>query len=390
MKPQKLLKLLVEFEDRLRHLQNAIIAIEGPRGASRDTVDHLTDLRAQLRRYQSKVDTLRLSDIEGLEKRVDVLQRAAAKALAKVGTSTPYSNALSILAEANVLTNFTNGLRIGLIQLEPDEIIDALPGQKPAAFKFAFDGNVLKVIDQPLQPSEREREMAMAALEAAVDDGVHVIFDLSATNASPRLKDAFSRLQETMGSYKNIVQVGARAQICSRLVHANSDELSSTLVGLLLGHIGNIYSALAQFEEWREYSENAASINLDRKSIADLSQSTSALIDQMQTCPVVDPQVAEALETVNGWVNEQEEPDKRDVLSLTRTLENLWSVVVKSTLSVLRETVSEARKAAAKIILTGMVFTAACSVPVISKVPGGEWVQVIYNYLKSVGTEAAK
>jgi hypothetical protein len=48
------------------------------------------------------------------------------------------------------------------------------------------------------------------AIEAAAGQGDYVNQDREATNASPRLKDALRRLQATLASHKNIVQIGAR------------------------------------------------------------------------------------------------------------------------------------------------------------------------------------
>lgn len=232
--------------------------------------------------------------------------------------------------------------------------------------------------------------MAMASLEAAIEQGAYVTRDLAASNVSPRLKDAFARLQDMMGYYSNIVQIGARTQICDRMVRAEAEELSPTLFGLLVSHIESVFSALAQFEDWREYCENAARVPLDRQSIDQLTHTMAGVIAQIRHTGVAHSSVSDALETVTDWVAEPAIADRRDVFSLTRTLANLWSIVVKSSVAVGRETISEARKATAKAILVVLLVTGAAAVPIISRVPGGEWVETVFNYLKSAGVDPAK
>lgn len=356
MKPDKLRNLLQEMERRLARA-------EASYSHSGGISQQLATARVEVRRYLSKVDSLRTADIIALDQLIRVIQ---------------------IPDEDHGLANLILGMKIGLNQLGPEDVLEATPGQKLAAFTFGFEGDVLKVIDQPILAHVRETEIASAALEAAIEQGEYVNEDLAATNASPRLKDAFVRLQATMASHKNIVQVGARAQICNRLLQGDIDELSPTLFGLLIGHLESVRAALAQFEDWRKYSENAAALNVDPGSVAKLTESTGQLAKQLREEMTGEPSVVEALETVKGWVEGSEQPDKRDVLSLARTLENLWSIVTKAVLAIGRDVVSAGRKMLASAILAALLLTAPTIVPIVGKIPGGEWVETVYSYFKAV------
>lgn len=358
MRPDKLRNLLQELEKRLTRAERSYVH-------SGSFVQQLASIKMEVRRHLSKVDSLRKADIDSLEQQIRRLQ---------------------IPDESLGLSNLVVGMKIGLDQLGPEDVLEATPGQKLAAFAFGFEGDVLKVVDQPLRAHERETDIAMAALEAAVEHGEYVNRDLAATNASPRLKEAFERLHATMVSHKNIVQIGTRAQICNRLVHGDIDELSPTLFSLLIGHIESVFSALAQFEDWRIFSENAAALNIDAGSVAKLADGTGQLLQRLRDDQSGDKSVAEALETVKGWVEGSERPDKRDVLSLSRSLENLWSIVTKSLLAIGRDVVAAGRKEIASKILTALLGAAPIIVPVIGKIPGGQWVETVYNYFKSGGT----
>ncbi|MGW9949810.1 hypothetical protein J2W92_005161 [Rhizobium leguminosarum] len=359
MKPDKLRNLLTELEARIVRLERSFAR-----------ADHialpLASVKAEVRRHLSKIDALRAADVASLEKQI---------------TDIPIPD------DDRSLANLLLGLKFGLNQLGPDELLESLPGQKTAAFQFRFDGDVLKVVDQPLHPSSREKDIAMAALEGAVEHGEYVIGDLAATNASPRLKEAFRQLQTTMAGYKNIVQVGARAQICNRLVHGDVDELSPTMFSLLIGHIESVFSALAQFEDWRIYSENAANLNVDAGSVEKLTQATAELVKKLRDDHLADRSVVDALDTASRWIRDGDLPDKRDVLSLTRSLENVWSVVSKVVLGLSRDIVSDGRKRIASAILGALLLTAPVIVPIVGKIPGGEWVETVYTYFKAVGNK---
>ncbi len=355
MKPDRLRNLLKEMETRL-------VRAEKTYRRSSDVGQIHDDIKADVRRYLSKVDSLGHSDINALETKVNQL----------TGTGHDLG-----------LLNQIAGLKIGLNQLGPDEILDALPGQKTAAFQFIIDDDIIRVVDQPLRPSSREKDMAMAALEGAIEHGAYVASELAATNLSPRVKEAFQQLQTTMGGYKNIVQVGSRAQICNRLVHGNTEELSSTVFSLLIGHIENVFSALAQFEDWRIYSENAAAMNIDAGSVEKLTQATAELISRLRQEPAVDLSVVEALDMASRWVQDGDQLDNRDVLALTRSWENMWSAVSRIVLGLGRDLISDGRKRVATIILTSLLAMSGI-VPVIAKIPGGSWIETVSSYFKSV------
>ena len=352
MKPDRLGKILTEMETRITRAQN-----EG-RGGDLDV------LKAAVRRCRTKLDKLNPANVAELK--------------ALVGKITSSTNPLG-------LSNLISGLEIGLNQLSPDDLLEATPGQKLAAFQFGFDGDALTVIDQPIMPYENERNIAMASLEAAIQNGVHVNDDLLATNISPKVKEAFSRLQATMLSHSNIVQVGANAQICSRYVQLEVEEFSSSVAAMLIGHLESVFAALSQFKDWREYCENAYSLHLEPGAIKQLTVSAEFLLQRLRETPAVDPAVPAALETVVGWVEDHPQPDKRDVLSLGRTLENVWSVVFKQLLSASKETLSETRKLAIKGVAATLLLAAASMVPIIGKIPGAQWIETAWTYVKNYG-----
>jgi hypothetical protein len=279
------------------------------------------------------------------------------------------------------LNNLFLGMKIGLSQLGPDEILESLPGQKPAAFQFGFENEQVVVVDQPLRSTAREREIASSALEAAIEKGAYVGEQLSQSNSSPRLKDAFKALQDKLEARANIIQIGMFNQTCGRVLGGDVEELSPTLFELLRSHVDLVSATASQFEDWRIFRENA--VDIDHESINALSQSTLALIRELRNHNNAEPDVTNALETVVGWTD-QKAADKRDVLALAGTLQNLWSLAAKSALA--KEVVSEGRKLVAKAIIASLLaVTTAGALAALGKIPGGEWIEPTLSYFKSSG-----
>ena len=119
-----------------------------------------------------------------------------------------------------------------------------------------------------------------------------------------------------------------------------------------------------------------------------MATSARNLVSHLRAERSADAAVSDALETVASWVEDQTAPDKRDILSLSRTLENLWSVVSRSVLAIGRETISLGKTMAAGVVLGVLLLNAGQVIPVISKVPGAEWIETAYNYLKAAAANA--
>ncbi|NKL84518.1 hypothetical protein [Rhizobium leguminosarum] len=349
MKPDKLHNLLQEMDTRVARMQRA-------------RKDHFTanlsGLRTEVQRLLSKVDTLRSSDIAALELMLSVI---------------PIHD-----MDRSSLSNLLLGMKIGLNRLGPEEMLEAVPGQKPAAFQFGFEGERVVVVDQPLRTRERDRDIAAAALEAATEKGVYVGEQLAQSNCSPRLREAFKSLQDKLEARANIIQVGMYNQTCGLVLRGDVEELSPTLFELLRSHVELVFAAASQFDDWRIFRENASDI--DRESVVELSQSTLALVRSLKAQRDTDPAVAAALDTVVGWTQDKA-ADKRDVLALTGTLQNLWSLAAKSALA--KEVASEGRKLVAKaIIATLLAATTAGALAAFGKVPGAEWIETTVAYFK--------
>lgn len=391
MKPDKILKLLEEMSSRLRRAEGVLSEWKRKSEVADDAVQQMVSIRSSIRRSISKVDSLQASDVITLEHQIQALRETASNPISGIQVGHPLYESLRNVFQDNIgLLNLTAGIKIGLNQLGPEDVLAATPGQKTAAFRFGLKNGLFGTEDQPLLPGQSERDIAMAAIETAIDHGQYVNEELAETNVSPRLRQAFIELQTTLASHKNIVQVGSRAQLCSRIAVAHADELSSSLSGLIVGQIEMVFSALAQFEEWRTFCENSSSLNVDIGSVNDLVASARELGKLLRDQPLVDHSVEDALETVAGWVDEQEKPDRRDVLTLARTLENVWSFVTRSLYSLKNEVTDQSKKIVATAVVGALVLVGSSMVPAISKIPGAHWIETAYTFIKTTLSQPSK
>ncbi|MGV1985153.1 hypothetical protein ACQZ5N_00900 [Agrobacterium sp. 22-221-1] len=389
MKPDKFQNILREMDARLRRSESELQSASSHTESIRGMIARFSHLKANIRRLSSKPDSINFDEVQALDLQIDQLSDAAARARVNFLTTHPLHTVLGNIADDSAgLSRLTSGMKIGLSQVTPENVLESTPGQKTAAFQFEYQNDVLVVVDRPLQSSERERNFAEAAISSAADHGAYVLTDLEGTNVSPRLRDAFKSLQTTLGSHNNIVQIGQKAQLCARMVNSEIDELSSTLAALLLGHIEMVSDALSQFEDWRIYCENAAALKVAQGTVDAMIDGARELVVGLRDNQAVAPEVGDALKTVSFWADGQN-PDKRDVLSLARTIENFFSAVVRSSLRFVKDVGTDVRKQAVAGVAFLIVSTVTVSlVPALSKIPGAEWVQPAVSYLKSLTTNA--
>lgn len=384
MKADRIGKLLIALDGKLeyvsRRLGGAPLRLPG--------IDQLRlqleSIRAMLRRYISKPDTVSEKDANTLDRELSILRDLASKAENDRLEGELSSLLKSLRYDYIGLGNLILGIRIGLGQLSPEEVFEATPGQKTAAYQFSYSNHIVEVASQPLRTKDFERDIALTALDGAAEDGVHVSEDLAGTNVSPRLRQAFAALQESLEAKENIIQIGQRVSVCSRRVQAEMDELSASLAGMLVAHVEMVSNAISQFEEWRIFCENAASVSVTQETVQSMINGARELARSLQNSQDVSPPVLNALETVANWA-EGENVDTRDVLSLARTLENFCSAVAKSVLRLYQDVRDEVRKKAVTGVALVLLGSAALIAPALMKIPGAEWVQPALTYVKNLG-----
>ncbi|RFB94486.1 hypothetical protein B5K08_09895 [Rhizobium leguminosarum bv. trifolii] len=373
------------MEARVDRTERAFAPIASPE--VHDILQLLRVLKIRVLRCRSKIDALKSSDIGDLSEIIQEIRAfTSVPDLEFKLTQSEYQGRIAreVLAEeAAYLRNLSQGMLIGL-QLTADGLHDLLPAQKPAAFRFAFDNDNDRVVvaNEPFRPTAKEAEVALAALDEIIVQATEAVEDLNQSNAAPRLKAAFSRLKERLSSYRNIVQVGQCNQAASRMLKAYVEELSAPQFEQMRALVEGVSAVLAQFAEWRQFCESAAQVALDDAAIAEIRADTLVLAQQLKRSAHASEDVPRALEEVAEWVNEDAQPDKRDALSLVRTLENFWSLLTRNALA------KAVKEETSKVIARGIIFVAITAVSAgfaanISRIPGAEWIEATFAYVKA-------
>lgn len=293
-------------------------------------------------------------------------------------------DALALLEQLiNSIGNLLRGVQIGLKQLTADQIRDAIPKQKVAAYRFAFDGDKLVVAPQRIEATDPDYAIAAASLRALVEQGERVARQLRQSNCPPRLIEAFVALQTKLESHQNVVEVGLLNRSCMSLANASADELATTLLEWLKSHLGSVYDFLAQHPDWRKFVENALSANLRQDQVDDLANAARAVAAVAAQSENVDAAVPSAFHEIALLADEIKEPDGRVSLGLGRTLENIISLAARCLLGVKNDIQSEARKLLARSILLAISGAAIATLAII---PGAEWVPTVVSQgLKALG-----
>jgi hypothetical protein len=269
------------------------------------------------------------------------------------------------------IQNMLNGVQYGLNRMTADQLRDAIPTQKVAAYQFAFDGDKLVVAPQPAQAADPDYAIAAAALRSLVEQGERVARELSQSNCPPRLIEAFAALQAKLESHENVVEIGMLNRSCMSLASASADELASTLIEWLKSHLVSVYDFLAQHPDWRRFVENALSANLRQDQVGDLATAARAVAAVAARSDKVDAAVPSAFEGIALLADEIKEPDGRVTLGLGRTLENIISLATRCLLGLKGDVQSEARKMLARSILLAI---SGAAIATLALIPGAEWV----------------
>jgi hypothetical protein len=281
------------------------------------------------------------------------------------------------------IENMLNGVQIGLNRLSAEQIRDAIPKQKVAAYQFSFRGDTLVVETQAGGSENPDEAIAAASLRVLIEQGARVARELGQSNCPPRLIEVFAALQGKLESHNNVVEIGMLNRSCVSLVDASADELASTLLEWLRAHMAGVYDFLAQYPDWRKFVENSLSVKLGRDQVVQLADAARAVAVATADATNVDTAVPNAFHEIALLADEIKEPDGRVTLGLGRTLENIISLAARCLLGVKTDIQSEARKLLARSILLAI---SGAAIATLALIPGAEWVPTAVSQgLKAIG-----
>lgn len=258
-----------------------------------------------------------------------------------------------------------------------DEPVVTHREQALAPFQFAISGDRLTLQPQQTHPksgSERIVAAASRALHAHAED---LADDLEGSN-HPRLFRAFNRLRAALNDGSNVVEIGMLCATLDGQIRAASEELSDSLLALLLSFSKGVMDFASQFDEWQEFSDNAAEANFEPQDGENYTKIARVLAVELERRQEVDSKVPEALRQVAEWNEKTDSPRSR--LSLGRTVLNIITVCFNELVKKPAQMVIGVTGTA---IVAIVLHHAAIYAAEISRTPEGSWLRPAVRVIES-------
>lgn len=253
------------------------------------------------------------------------------------------------------------------------------PHQTLAPYQFSIESERLTVLRQPPHPKAGAENIAASALGMLLLQAEDVAEELKNSNHR-RLERAFSRLKNALGSAANPIEIGMLCATYEAQVTSTSDELSESLLALLMSFTNGVTNYVSQFQEWQQFLENAAETRLEKEDGVDLSHIANVLATELERRQDVEKGVPEALRQVAAWNEKIDTPRSR--LSVGRTVLNVVTVCFNAAV---KQPLQKAVEVAGIAVIVVVLQHAVSHVAVLSKTPEGEWlrpaVKLIETYI---------
>ncbi len=254
--------------------------------------------------------------------------------------------------------------------------------QAVAPFQFAIANDRLILQTQTRIPKPRSETFVQSALKALVAQAEDVWADLENSN-HPRLLRSFKRLKDALRDGLSVVEIGMHCASFEGQVSAASEELSDSLLTLLMTFSNGVMSYASQFEEWQIFSDNAAEAGFASEDADNFATIARVLATELELRQEVDEKVPRALRQAADWNDKAKSPRSR--LSVGRTVLNIITVCFNELVTKPAKTLVGFGQAA---IVAVVLHQAALSVAEISKTPEGAWlrpaVRVIERHLEGL------
>lgn len=267
---------------------------------------------------------------------------------------------------------------------DDDELTVTRREQALAPFQFAISDDQLTLQPQPTHPKTGSDHIVAGAARALRAQAEDLADDLANSN-HPRLFRAFNRLRDALNDGSNVVEIGMLCSTLDGQIRAASDELSETLLALLLSFDKSVMDFASQFEEWQQFSDNAAEASFEPQDGENYTKIARVLAVELERRQEVDSKVTEALLQVAEWNEKTDSPRSR--LSLGRTVLNIIAVCFNE---LVKKPAQIALGVAGTAFVAVVLHQAALHAAEISRTPEGAWlrpaVRVIENHVGKLET----
>jgi len=274
----------------------------------------------------------------------------------------------------------------GSIQIPLDfgELVKIVPRQQVAPAKFEIVDSRIVISDGAPKRLEEDTKNIDAALDHIVGTGKNLIESLEQSNCDRRLLESVKELHKQVTQDGNIVKLGLTNLACGVMCSQFERELPDALCATFNSYNTSISMYVAQFPEWEQFTQRAASIEIDDESIVEIDLAASEVIEALEAQPeLADPEVPKTIKLVRELMSHPGKSAKRAAFAMLKTIENLVSSIVRHSIVALNKTAEktvEAISSAAAQVITGLLsiaLIAASGIGPAAVNAGAPWVDKI-------------
>ncbi len=290
------------------------------------------------------------------------------------------SNALAIFLDYILNTKFKLVEEQETLPLE--QLKRIIPAQKVAPVQFdILDGRIVISAKAP-RTEEADKSNIQSALNHILESGEKLLENLTKSNCDRRMLESVCELHKQVASAENVIKIGLSNLACSVMGTQFRDEMPGAIAGMLNAYNASISLYVAQFPEWEQFAQKAASLDVDYEDVHEVDIAAAELIEALKgNTSVADPEVPKTISFVRQFLLLPGASSKRAVFAMIRTIENLVSIILRHSVNFLEKTaenlVETGSKATSKVIigLLGIALLGASSIGDVATRAGAPWVK---------------
>lgn len=295
----------------------------------------------------------------------------------------------NVLEQSTVTRTLQTSLDFG-------DLTTIVPRQQVAPARFdVVDGRIV-LADLIPKTLEEDRSNISAAVDHIKGSGESLIRSLEQSNCDRRLLDNVRELHTQIEANGNVVKIGLTNLACGVMAAQFQQELPDALNAMFKSYSASVSMYVAQFPEWEQFTQRAASIDLDEDEIAEIDVAAGEVILALESQPeLADPEVPKTIKLVREFMSRPGNSAKRAAFAMMRTIENLVSSIVRHSVATLektaKKTVDGLSTAASKIIvgLLSIALVGATGIGSAAVHAGAPWVkqaaEVVQRQISQLG-----
>lgn len=276
-----------------------------------------------------------------------------------------------------------------------------VPPQQVAPVQFSIVDGKIVISDRAPRKNLEDRENIQAALEHLRDSGKNIIENLERSNCDNRLLENIKELHGQIVREDNVVKLGLTNLGCGVMCNQFAHELPDALNAMINAYTATVSMYVAQFPEWEQFTQKAASIELDNDDVQDIAQSAEELISSLELNPEIsDPEVPKTIKFLRELISRPGSSSKRAAFAMMRTIENLVSSVLRYSIAFVHKTadktIDKLSTAASHVItsLLGIALLGATGISMASASAGTPWVkqaaEIVQKQIENLNKVAEK